>query len=280
MASRQEFADRKNSYTVLGKPILDDWFSVDFTLQELKTLRIVQPRDFRDQSYNGRYTIATFEEHLQIAMDAKRKIGIYPEIKHPDWVNSLGFMNGTRFEDIVLSTLRKYGYSGESDPCLVQSYSYESLAYMANHTKLPLVMLLEAGSPIANRDFERYAKLFYGVALDKQLILPQNANRKLEPPTDVVKRASSYGLRVHAYTFRNEDRYLAWDYGQDARKELDLIIQQRVDGVFTDFPGTFHAYLNHTYFDNCLNKGASLQSVQTLNSAILSLIAIIVLFII
>ena len=279
MASRKEFADRRTSHTIEGKPVQNDWFSVDFTLQELKTLRLVQRFTFRDPSYNGRFKIATLEEYIEVAKNANRPIGIYPETKSPEWVNSLGIMNGTRFEDLLLTVLKKHGYTEETDACFVQSFSYESLVYMANHTKLPLIMLLRNGSPIANRDLERYAKICYGVGPYKGFVVPQDANRKLEPVTDFVKRSHALGLRVHVSTFRNEDRYLAWDYGQDAKKELDLFIQQRIDGVFTDFPETFYSYLNHTYFDNCLRRSASAPTAQTLNSTILSLIAIAALVI-
>ena len=277
MSSRPEFADRKTNYTIYGKPVNNEWFSVDFTLAELKTLGRVQPLHFRNQNYNGLYKIATFEEYIAVAKKADRKIGIYPETKHPDWVNSLSMMNGTRFEDILLSIVHKHGYTEKTDPCLLQSFSYKSLVYMANRTHLPLLMNLEEGSVIEDTDFKRYAEICYGVGTSKDLVIPTDAINNLKPPTDFVKRANAAGLKVHVATFRNEDRYLAWDFDQDARSELDMFFRQRIDGFFTDFPKSFNSYLYHKYSDNCaVSSGLS---VQALNGAVLFLVTIFSIFI-
>jgi len=44
-----------------------DWFAFDFTVAELKTLRKRQQLDFRDQSFNGQFTIPTLAEHIAVA---------------------------------------------------------------------------------------------------------------------------------------------------------------------------------------------------------------------
>ena len=86
-----------------------DWFAFDFTVAELKTLRKRQRLDFRDQSFNGQFTIPTLAEHIAVAMSATRPVAIYPELKNPALFNSL-FLRGAplRFEDIVLDVLEKY----------------------------------------------------------------------------------------------------------------------------------------------------------------------------
>ena len=85
----------------------DGWFAVDFTVDELKTLRKKQSKEFRDQSFNGQLQIVTLDEYIRIARSAGRPVGIYPELKDPEWINSLDFVNTSsrRFEDIVLNIL-------------------------------------------------------------------------------------------------------------------------------------------------------------------------------
>ncbi|XP_021911073.1 glycerophosphodiester phosphodiesterase GDPD6-like, partial [Carica papaya] len=80
IADHVEFANRKTTYEVQGFKITG-WFTVDFTLEELKLLRVKQRYDFRDQQYDGQFPLITFEEFISIALDAKRVVGIYPEIR-------------------------------------------------------------------------------------------------------------------------------------------------------------------------------------------------------
>ncbi|XP_019083355.1 PREDICTED: glycerophosphodiester phosphodiesterase GDPD5 isoform X2 [Camelina sativa] len=109
VATYKEFADRKKTYEVQGFNVTG-FFPFDFTLKELKTLRTKQRYAFRDQQYNGKYPIITFEEFIAIARDAPRVVGIYPEIKNPVLMNQhVKWPGGKRFEDKVVETLKKYG---------------------------------------------------------------------------------------------------------------------------------------------------------------------------
>jgi len=52
---------------------------------------------------------------------------------------------------------------------------------------------------------------------------------------------------VHVFTLRNEDRYLAWDFGQDVHNAFDFYLSQQVDGMFTDFPKSLASHLDLLY---------------------------------
>jgi glycerophosphoryl diester phosphodiesterase len=67
------------------------------------------------------------------------------------------------------------------------------------------------------------------------------ADRKLLPPTDLVARAHARGLVVHPYTFRNEQRRLAYDYAGNPVNEYLHFYGLGVDGLFSDFPNTAFA---------------------------------------
>jgi glycerophosphoryl diester phosphodiesterase len=60
-------------------------------------------------------------------------------------------------------------------------------------------------------------------------------------PTSLVADAHKAGLFVHAYTFRNEKKYLAGKYGGDPTAEYLDFFATGVDGVFADFTNTAFA---------------------------------------
>jgi glycerophosphoryl diester phosphodiesterase len=59
-----------------------------------------------------------------------------------------------------------------------------------------------------------------------------------ENPTSLIHDAHKLGLFVHAFTFRNESRYLARSYSGDPHAEYLQFFRLGVDGVFSEFPDT------------------------------------------
>lgn len=104
-----------------------------------------------------------------------------------------------------------------------------------------------------------------------------NSSNQIVERTDFVERAHRAGLRVHPYTLRNENQYLAWDYGQDPYNEYDDFFNIGVDGVFTDFPATYFKFLNNTYMYLALSSGSEkptqLGLLLTLSLSMTSLLA-------
>ncbi|MBV2135159.1 glycerophosphodiester phosphodiesterase [Pseudomonas sp. MAP12] len=140
---RPEFASRKTQRLVDGARE-EGWFVSDFTLAELKTLRAIQPFPDRDQSYNGKFQIPTFEEVLDLARSESarvgRSIGVYAETKHPTYHASLGL----KLEDRLLDTLARYGYTSKTAPVILQSFEVANLKYLRGKTQLRLVQLVDA----------------------------------------------------------------------------------------------------------------------------------------
>ena len=143
VATRPEFASRKTTKNVDGVNE-EGWFVSDFTLAELKTLRAVQPLSDRDQSFNGKFQIPTFEEVLDLAKaegtKAGRTVGVYPETKHPTYHAKLGLP----LEDRLLVVLAKYGYTTKASPVIVQSFEVSNLKYLRTKTQVRLVQLVDA----------------------------------------------------------------------------------------------------------------------------------------
>ena len=71
--------------------------------------------------------------------------------------------------------------------------------------------------------------------------LINEGDRKVLEPTDLVARAHARGLVVHPYTFRNEAKRLAFDYGDNPLEEYLRFYEAGVDGLFSDFAGTAFA---------------------------------------
>lgn len=124
---------KQNTYNITGYGVITDIFSVDLTLKEIKTIGVRQRYSFRDPNYNDMYTIPTLEEYIQVAKSAGRTVGIYPEIKNPEWVNSLDILRNanTTFEDLLVEVLHKNGYREKDAPCYVQSFSEASIRALA-----------------------------------------------------------------------------------------------------------------------------------------------------
>ena len=143
VATRPEFASRKTTKNVDGVNE-EGWFVSDFTLAELKTLRAVQPLSDRDQSYNGKFQIPTFEEVLDLAKaegtKAGRTVGVYPETKHPTYHANLGLP----LEDRLLAVLARYGYTTKASPVIVQSFEVSNLKYLRSKSQVRLVQLVDA----------------------------------------------------------------------------------------------------------------------------------------
>lgn len=230
----KKFPKRKKTKTIDGEKITG-WFSEDFTLKEIKTLRANQRFDIRDQSYNGKFAIPTFEEVLKLIKEKKtptgKPVGIYPEIKHGRYFRGIN----KPMENQVLELLKKYGYSKKTDPAIIQAFEKDTLIYLRPQTELRLMQLLgsEAVSDQTLKDIATYAD---GIGPSKSMILPSTPEGNLAPATDLIQRAHADHLFVHPYTFRSDRNFLHPSYKEDPVKEYQQFFELGVDGVFTDFP--------------------------------------------
>jgi glycerophosphoryl diester phosphodiesterase len=138
-----QFADRKRKRVVDG--IEEEGFFVsDFTLAEIKQIRAIQPLGERDQVFNGRFEIPTFDEVIELAKrksaEVGRVIGVYPETKHPTYHRNLNLA----LEDRLLHVLHRHGWNHRSAPVFIQSFEQANLKYLRSRTSVRLVQLVDA----------------------------------------------------------------------------------------------------------------------------------------
>lgn len=242
VAERPEFASRKTTKSIDGVAITG-WFTEDFTLAELKTLRAreripqIRPANSR---FNDMFEVPTFEEVLQLVQQANERrreeasrdgrdgrwghrkvkpIGVYPETKHPSYFAGIG----KPLEEPLVRLLHKYGYRGPDAAVFIQSFEVGNLRKLKRMTRVPLVQLLSAtGQPYdftLSGDKRSYADLAkpaglaeissyaQGIGANTNLMIPLVAGR-LGTPTTLVKDAHAAGLIVHGWTFRAENSFL------------------------------------------------------------------------
>jgi glycerophosphoryl diester phosphodiesterase len=264
VASRPEFADRRTTKTIDGVP-LTGWFTEDFTLAELRTLRAVEriPGTRQENTlYDGRYAVPTLQEVLDLVREASRRerrtIGVYPETKHPTYFASIGLP----LEEPLVEVLERNGYRGPRDAVFVQSFEVGNLQRLSTMTDVRLVQLFGgrgrpydftvAGDPRTYDDLatpaglDGIARYADGIGPAKDRVIPRTADGRLGEPTALVADAHARDLVVHPYTFRNESAFLPTDlrrgdlrndYG-DAFSEYRAFFEVGVDGVFSDNPDT------------------------------------------
>lgn len=264
VAEVAQFAERQTK-TVIDGIEQEGFFSHDFTLAEIKQLRARQRYAFRDLSYDEQFEILTLAEIVELVRHTEattgRKIGIYPETKHPTYFAQLGLA----LEEPLITTLIEHRFT---DPTrvLVQSFEVTNLKdklpqlMSAAEIQLPLVQLLahwphQPYDFLVNGDQRTYADLStaeslktiatYATAIGvwKRSLMPtettaDNKERLTGEVLPIVQAAHAAGLAVHSYTFRNETKFLATDYANDPIAEYHQFYELGVDGVFTDFPDT------------------------------------------
>jgi glycerophosphoryl diester phosphodiesterase len=276
VAEHPEFADRKRTAMVDGFPVTG-WFASDFTLAEIKTLRAVQTFPERPQRFNGRFKIPTLEEVIDLVKRESRKrdrrIGIYPETKHPTYHEDLGLA----LEPRLVKILKRAGWDSRRDPVFIQSFEQSNLMQLNRMIGVRLVQLVDAndvnpdgtldytapfdrpydwtvsGDPeLESRTFgffatdeglEEISTYADGVGPWKRYIVSTlgmgpESSRTLAPPTTLIRRAHAHGLLIHTWTFRNEQSRLVSDYGGNPINEYLQFYELGIDGVFSDFPDT------------------------------------------
>ena len=249
VAAHPEFADRRATKTIDGQQVTG-WFTEDFTLAELKTLRarerLPQLRP-GNTAHDGRYEIPTLAEIIALAKrrsaETGRTIGIYPETKHPTYFASIGHPTDAR----LVAELSQAGWDSAAAPVFIQSFEVDNLRRLKTMTRVRLIQLLDAsGAPadgaqpsyaamITRAGLKAVARYAHGIGPNKAMLWSGDT------PSTLVADAHRAGLKVHPWTYRAEEPFLPARHQGRAdrdgvRAEIRAALDQQIDGFFTDFP--------------------------------------------
>ena len=263
VADHPEFADRRTTRTIDGKPVTG-WFTEDFTLEELETLRakerlpLVRPANTK---YDGMYKVPTFAQVLRLVKHEEREtgrtIGVAPETKHPTYFDAIGLST----EEPMLRTLERFHLDDKGDKVLIQSFEIGNLQQLDTMTDLPLEQLVDSsGAPydkVAAGDDTTYADMTTPAGLEKvaryadwlgpnkDLVLPRDPSTGATTrPSDLVDDAHRAGMHVVIWTLREENQFMATNFRRgtdpnahgDMAAEIHAFLDAGVDALFSDFP--------------------------------------------
>ena len=267
VAEHPEFAGRRTAKTIDGETVTG-WFTEDFTLAELKTLRAKERLGAlrpESQAFDGQLPIATFAEIAALAeaesVRRGRLIGLIPELKHSSYFAGQGLALEPRF----LAMLRSITFLARA-PMIVQSFEIANLRALrkslAGRRNIRLMQLTEGTAVPADRaaagDTRRWSERLGAAGLAaiatyadylapwSRDLIPLAADGSLGPVSGLIAAAHRAGLKVGTYTVRPENRFLPADMrstaGEGARNpagsvaEIRRYIAAGVDAFFTDDP--------------------------------------------
>lgn len=236
-------------------------YAIDFSLAELKQLRVterfhaktgkpVYPQRF--PAGTGNFKIVSLEEELEfiagLNQSTGRNVGIYPEIKQPNWHRQQGH-DISRF---VLPILEKFGYRDKDSPCWLQCFEIDEVKRIREELgwKGRLVMLLSSGDKSADgTDFphlrtavglRELASFVDGVgpSINSIVVGTSPDDRRI---TDLINNAHAANLLVHPYTLRTDDLPKTVRSADDL---MNLLFREAgADGLFTDQPDVMVTWL-------------------------------------
>jgi glycerophosphoryl diester phosphodiesterase len=229
------------------------YYVLDFTLEEIQSLELITRKNkFGEEQFPDRENLSslsdripTFAQELSMITGLNRKtaksIGIYVEIKDPDW----HLQNGKDISAIVLSILADHGYENQDDNIFLQSFSATELKRLKkeNATQLKTIQLIGENSWNESPDDHNFLRTRDGLASIaryasgiaprvEHVITGRDENGNLIV-SDIVDRAHKLGLIVHVYVLRTDSLP---KYINSFDELVSMLRAIGVDGAFTDFP--------------------------------------------
>lgn len=231
VAMHPEFAGRKRASTDPEFPDRADWWVIDFTLAELKTLRAVQPRPNRGTQYDGQFEIPTFAEVLKLAKESRTAAGepvcVYPEAKSPAYHAA----NGRPMLEPIMAGLHAAGMDAPGSPVFIQSFEPPFVKEAHDKTRGLKIVLL-AGT---KEDYDAALKMagapfWDGAGVTHGMVVGPDGTS-----TGLVEAAHARGIAVHVWTYRDDAPQEGYASAADAMKAA---LATGIDGLFTDFPAS------------------------------------------
>ena len=221
----------------------EHWYAMDFTLDELRTLKVTErrtpSRPWKDRGNrfpleSGRFRISTLAEHLQLIQGLNKtrpnQAGVYVEFKGPAEHRAAGL----DISKAILSVLTKYGYDAPDDHIYLQCFDEAEVRRLRNELKTPLLIIQLLSQPADAAKLKTIAEVADGIGVPLSHVVTGKNEEGTPQLTELVRNAHANALQVHVWTFRTDalpefagssSEYLEW-----------LVAAAGVDGIFADQP--------------------------------------------
>lgn len=247
VAKHPEFANRKRTQTFYGVWTVTGWFSEDFTLDEIKTLKAIERMpEVRPGSakFDGQFEIPTIEELLSASFcDGKTLI---LEVKHGVHFKSIGLDTVAELARVVEAS----DWQARGIKLVFESFHLEVVEALKQAVGKygEVIYLLEGwgmpsnGTAAIPQWLDGLVGKVDGVSFDVELLFNHVDNdghkSQYSEPNQIVGWAHERGLLVYTWTARAEAaKYSVDEYYQH-------FIDLGTDGVFADHPDLFRAVVD------------------------------------
>jgi len=217
------------------------FYVIDFTFHELQTLQVRErfnPKTGESFYPNrfpkgkGNFKLHSFKEEIELIQGLNastgKNIGIYPEIKDPEFHRR----EGKNITKIVLNVLTDCHYNTKKDPCMLQCFDAKELERIRKELKSELFLVQLIEFPEETKQLKHFATYADAIGPWYKQILDKKEN-SIWKFTSLVSDAHKLDLKVHPYTFRADslDEFSTFEEMMQT-----LLIDANIDGAFTDFP--------------------------------------------
>lgn len=233
------------------------YYAIDFTLVEIRQLQASEGFRIENgekvQGFSNRFpmgestfSVPTLAEEIELIQGMNKSmdknVGIYPEIKGPEFHREAGKDISTA----VVRMLKSYGYTSKQDKVFLQTFSFEELRiiheeiFPAEGIDLNLVQLIDGVSSnpwmFEEDGMDKLSAFADGIGPEKGLVVSRDSQKINIEVSDLVSRAHAAGMQVHPYTYRLDPGQVP-TYADSFEDLLEIhYFRADVDGVFTDFP--------------------------------------------
>ena len=219
------------------------WYSFDFTLDELKTLRVTERRSpsrpWKDKGTrfpleSGGFRISTLAEHLQLIQGLNKsrphQAGVYVEFKGAAEHRA----EGLDLSQAILDVLTQYGYDSSDDRIYLQSFDEGEVRRLRKELKTSLLIIQLLVKPADPAKLKSIAEVADGIGVPLDHVVTGKQEDGTPQLTELVRNAHANALQVHVWTFRTD---ALPDFAGSAAEYLEwLTVAAGVDGIFADQP--------------------------------------------
>ena len=227
------------------------YYVIDFIFDELKTLQVTERFDPKTgkQFYpnrfpknKGNFKLHSLQEEIELIQGLNKatgkNIGIYPEIKNPEFHKK----EGKEFSELVLKILADHGYKTKKDNCILQCFDAKELERIRTELKSELFLVQLIEFPEETQQLKHFATYADGIGPWYKLMLSEIVDEK-HTFTSLVNDAHELNLVVHPYTFKADQ---LGEFNSFNEMMNVILIEGNVNGGFTDFPDLTVDFLKKT----------------------------------